>query len=85
LIQRQTGEDYEDLKAQPHTLPPTRPYLLQQDHTHSNKTTPIPTRPHLLTVTLLGQVYSNHHTTFEKLKGLHILGFRICHFYYTDY
>jgi hypothetical protein len=41
-----------DLKAQPHsdTLLPTRPHLLQQDHTYSNKTTPTPTRPHLLMV-----------------------------------
>jgi hypothetical protein len=34
------------------TLPPTRPHLLQQGHTYSNKATPIPTRPHLLVVPL---------------------------------
>jgi hypothetical protein len=30
------------------TLPPTRPRLLQQGHTYSNKATPTPARPHLL-------------------------------------
>jgi hypothetical protein len=38
------------------TPPPTRPHLLQQGHTSSNKATPPPTRPHLLI--LLQQCHS---------------------------
>jgi hypothetical protein len=43
---------------------PTVTYFLQQGHTSFNKTTPPPTRPHLLIVplTFLGQAYSNHHS-----------------------
>ena len=38
------------------TLPPTRPHLLQQDHTYSNKATPTPTRPYLLIVLPYGSI-----------------------------
>ncbi|EDL82207.1 rCG28470 [Rattus norvegicus] len=34
------------------TSSPTRPHPLQQGHTHFNKATPTPTRPHLLIVPL---------------------------------
>jgi hypothetical protein len=33
-------------------LPPTRPHLLQQGHTYSNKATPTPTKPYFLRVPL---------------------------------
>jgi hypothetical protein len=38
-----------ELQSPPHsdTLPPTKPYPLQQGHTHSSKATPTPTKPHL--------------------------------------
>jgi hypothetical protein len=39
-----------DLKAHHHsvTFPPTRPHLLQEGQTYTNKATPTPAMPHLL-------------------------------------
>jgi hypothetical protein len=38
---------------------PTGTHLLQQDHTYFNKTTPTPTRPHLLLVPLQAHIYKS--------------------------
>jgi hypothetical protein len=55
------------LAWEPSKLIPSVMPFLQQGHTSSNKTTSLPTRPHLLIVALpMGQVHSNHH------RGHHI-------------
>jgi len=58
LTSRKLDEGY---KAQTHSdaPTPTRPHLLQQGHTYSNKATPTPTKPHLLQQ---GHTYSNKAT-----------------------